>query len=443
MLLRKFAIVGLALGLIGLISAAATSFTSSDDSAAALPRGVVLDESTGLAPVEDVVAFFQRRAIERPDDYLTHTQLARAQATLARHRADLDAYAAAEHAARTALELKGDHQPAQLELAGALAAQHQFEASRELAEAVLADAPTSREAAAMVAEADLATGAYERAGEGFRRLAAEERTAPIVSSLARLASDLGDNEGAVALAAEALELSRALTQRPNDAAFYHFQLGHFRFQGGDVEGAIEAYQQALTVDPDHVGATEQLASAHAAVGQLDQAAVHYRTLIAGGPAADLHGSYAEVLHLLGDLDGAAEQERLGLGLAAETMEQHSAERRHLAGFLFSRDPEAALALARADLAERRDAGAHDTLAWALYQVGRYDEADRAMAEVVAIGTDTATVNYHAGAIAAAVGDDERALRHLRAALELNPTFGLGDADHARSLVDELTMTAGR
>jgi tetratricopeptide (TPR) repeat protein len=119
------------------------------------------------------------------------------------------------------------------------------------------------------------------------------------------------------------------------------------------------------------------------------------------------------------------------------MERYPAERRHLAGFLVSRDPDAALTLARADLAERQDAGAYDTLAWALYHLGRYDEADEAMAEVVAIGTDTASVNYHAGAIAAAVGDDERAIAHLRAALDINPTFGLGDADDARSLLHDL------
>lgn len=432
----KFAIVGLVAGVIG-IAAAVVTAGSDDSSTVDADVGILLDESTGIAPIEDVVTFFRQRVIDRPSDSASRIQLARALSSQARMTADLSLYEAAEDVARSALEIKPDSAALQLELAGALQAQHRFGEALRIGEAQLADRPSDQAALYLVADTNQELGNYAIAENIFRRLESDSRDAAIVSRLARVAWVGGDNDLAVQLATEASELSGEYSLRPYAKAFYPFQLGHFRFEAGDVDGAIEALRQALEIDPDHAGATEKLAFVLAARGDVDEAMRLYQSLLATGPAADLHGSYADLLRAAGRLDEAAEQEALGLALAYETLDQFPAERRHLVGFFVTREPQTALSLAQQDVEQRRDVGAHDTMAWALHALGRNAEAAEYIGRALELGTRSATILYHAGAIAADLGDTDQALEHLDDALAINPTFAFGDAEDAVRLRAQL------
>lgn len=115
--------------------------------------------------------------------------------------------------------------------------------------------------------------------------------------------------------------------------------------------------------------------------------------------------------------------------------------RDLASFYFTRDPQAALALAEADLVERRDVEAYDTLAWALHLTGRHREASEAIDSALAQGSRSARLLYHAAAIADAVGDVERARTHLAESLALNPHFHPTEAITAARLSDRLSLDA--
>ena len=290
-------------------------------------------------------------------------------------------------------------------------------------------------------DAQLELGDYDAADAAYRRLVAEERSAPTVSRLARLTAIRGEPAQAVALASQAVELSDGLALRPNARAFYRFQLGHHRFGAGDVDGAVAAYEEALAIDPAHPGAAEGLAFALAGAGRLTEAAERYRLLVETGPAADLHGLYADVLRALGDDREASRQEALGLDLAADTIGRNPAERRHLVGFYLDRDPELAVELARADAETRQDVGAHDTLAWALHHAGRHREAAEVIDRALAVGTGDAAVLYHAAAIAAATGDHDGARQLVDRALARNPHFHPTEAGEARELRDRLAATA--
>ena len=96
--------------------------------------------------------------------------------------------------------------------------------------------------------------------------------------------------------------------------------------------------------------------------------------------------------------------------------------RHWVAFLLDTDQDlaAALALARQDLALRRDVGAHDTLAYACLKNGLLDEADREMTLAVAQGTQEANLFHHAALIAEARGDKAKAADFLARAKALNP-----------------------
>lgn len=397
----------------------------------------------GIKPIEEVVSFWRTRADASPNGFLDRTQLGIALAALARDTADLARFEESEQVLREALAASPRHLTTQLALAQTLHSQHEFAEARSIAEGVWRREPTSAGALALLGDVGLETGDYAAAEDWYDRLAALERSAPVVSRQSRLAYEAGRPDDAVRLATEALALSEDVPLRAAERSFYHFQLGHFRFRTGDVEGAIEALETALAFDPDSPRALESLAFVAASAGDRERAEALYVQLLDSGPAADLHGSYADLLRARGADADADEQERLGRALAAETIDGFPAERRHLAAFYTTRDPAIAVDLAEADLAQRADVGAHDTLAWALYHASRFDEADARMAQALAAGAVDAELLYHAGAIALAVGDQDRTEEMLAEALAVNPRFHPFDADHAVRLLAEVRAELDR
>ena len=77
---------------------------------------------------------------------------------------------------------------------------------------------------------------------------------------------------------------------------------------------------------------------------------------------------------------------------------------------------AAVEMARAELEVRADIYGFDALAWALFKAGRLDEAAAAADQALSLGTPDPRLAYHAGMIAAAREETERARELLTAAL---------------------------
>ena len=424
MILGRLAVVSVAIALAG----AAWSYASGPAPSApvqlppATPVDPILEPIHGLKPLPEIVELWRTRATAAPSDYFSRTELGLALAALARETADLDGFDDSEIALRSALEVNPTFASAQLALASTLIAQHEFGEALELASAVGSEDPTNLAALALIGDAELELGNYQEASAAYERLAATERSAPTVSRLARVAWLRGDPVSAVALADEALELSSDLALRPHSEAFYWYQSGHFRFVAGDTVSAIEALEQALAIAPEHPAASEELAFVYASTERRDDAAELYQQILERSPAADLHGLYADLLEDAGAGDAAEIQEDAGLRLADDTIDRYPAERRHLVSFYTTRDPELAVELAELDLATRQDVGAYDVYAWALFHAGRVNDAADAIDAALSEGTQDASLWYHAGAIAAALGDDESAGGYLEAALELNPAF---------------------
>ena len=69
---------------------------------------------------------------------------------------------------RQALDLNPSYQPAQLALASTLHAQHRFVEARELADALVADDPTSLSALALVGDTSFELGDYDQVTLGIR-----------------------------------------------------------------------------------------------------------------------------------------------------------------------------------------------------------------------------------------------------------------------------------
>jgi tetratricopeptide (TPR) repeat protein len=81
----------------------------------------------------------------------------------------------------------------------------------------------------------------------------------------------------------------------------------------------------------------------------------------------------------------------------------------------------------------------DAYAWALFRAGRLEQARRASAQALRLGTLDARLLYHAGAIDLATGKTARGRKRIAQALALNPGFDIVGAMEARELLAATRM----
>jgi hypothetical protein len=160
------------------------------------------------------------------------------------------------------------------------------------------------------------------------------------------------------------------------------------------------------------------ARADAALGNIDAAIAGYRAAIAISPQPDTLTLLGDLLAESGDARAAAEQYATVHVIAHLQGSGGLVYNRQLALFEVNHAENVAdaLALSERELKDRKDVYGYDTYAWALLANGRSADADAAMAKALALGTRDATMLYHAGEIALAVGDGARGRRLLEDAL---------------------------
>jgi Flp pilus assembly protein TadD len=299
---------------------------------------------------------------------------------------------------------------------------HDFNGALADAEAVLVAAPADATALALRGDALLELGRPGEAGAAYERLAGIAPGPWLDVRLARLASTTGDADRALSLARKAFAIAPSID--PGEVAFYAYALGDYARLAGDADAARAGFETALSDRATDVAALVGLARVDAFAGRTAEA-------IAGLRAASDVVPQPEILALLGDL-----QMTMGDTAAAETAFETVRFIRELGsiqGAVYDRQlirfeldhggaTAATLALARASLAVRPDSGGHDLLAWALYRLGRFDDA---AAEIVAAretGADDSRLRFHDGAIALARGDRNKGIALLEAALADGPAL---------------------
>lgn len=223
----------------------------------------------------------------------------------------------------------------------------------------------------------------------------------------------GDLEGALTLARMAL--GAASPRDRESTAWAHTRLAALAFQAGRSSEADESVRAALAFVPDYAPALLVHGRALVAAGDTAAGIDALRRSAAAHPATETRWALADALRLAGRTAEALTVEAdLRRGGAAE-------DPRALALYLATRGEELdrALALAERELAARADVFTLDALAWALAAAGRLEEADGKMAAALAAGTTDARLFYHAGSIAAARGDRERARAHFDRAASIS------------------------
>ena len=186
--------------------------------------------------------------------------------------------------------------------------------------------------------------------------------------------------------------NRAVERQPEDAQF-HYNRGEALLALGRVDQAKGDYEKAIALNPDYAKAYNNLGLASLRLGQRSQAIAHFRRALELDPKeVDPYRNLAKALADQGDWRGAVLACRDGLALESE----HRVLLTQLARLLAT-SPDPAIRQGRGDealqLAQRADELSQgsdvivlDTLAAALANVGRYEQAARVSRQAQQLAT---------------------------------------------------------
>ncbi|MCI0583957.1 MAG: tetratricopeptide repeat protein [Chloroflexi bacterium] len=422
-----------------------------------------------LAQLDHNIAAWTSNLEANPLDFISATNLATLYHGRARLTADLADHERALEAARTAIAIAPTQAGARLLEASILFSLHDFPGALAAADALYREDPTQLGALATRADAALELGDLEAARRDLASLAAATSGPAVDIRLARLAAVTGDLDGALDLARRARDVAVA---EGTDPGFYAYAVGEYARLAGDATTARAGFEAALEVRAGDLGALLGLARIQAFEGDLDAAMATLESAVAIAPTPEAEALLGDLLAARAAAVNASATERAADARAAATAHgtvRLSRDLSALAGSVYDRQlvlfeldhaptlgtagpaaagggpGEANLEAARAALAVRPDAAGHDLVGWALHRLGRDAEALIESAAARSTGAADARTLFHAGAIAAALGDDAAARDLLTRALALGPALDpieRAEAAAVLAALDPATMTMG-
>ncbi|MFQ5849007.1 MAG: tetratricopeptide repeat protein [Candidatus Binatia bacterium] len=181
------------------------------------------------------------------------------------------------------------------------------------------------------------------------------------------------------------------------AAGYN-NLGNALAKQGSIDQAVEAYQQALQVEPRYAPAHYNLGNLFARQGKLNEAMHHYQEAVRILPDfAEAHNNLGNVLAKRDELEEAIQHFRRALELSPGR------------------------------------SGIHLNMANALARQGRLNEAIDHFREALKIKPDLVEAHDQLGSVLAAQGHLDMAIDHFRQALRIQPEFAEAHESLGRAL----------
>lgn len=432
-----------ATGVTGGVDPVAPALADLDSGAASGSTGSTgAARSAGLDRITADIAFWSARVARNRDDFVSSNRWGVSEIELARTTGDLSAFLRAEAAFNTTL-LRDQANAAALGYKGSvLVSLHRFGDAAALARTVLARRPNDPVALATLGDASLELGDLAAARAAYTRVNALNPSAATLVRLGHLAFISGDTATARRSAAAAVVAADAEGAEGERAAFYRYQLADVLISTGDRPAATTAYTAAVRADPGSFLAHSGLARALAGAGDLTGAIRELSGAIAIVPQPELLARRGDLYTLRGQSGDAklATADYATVEVIARLAgEAASVYDRTLSLYLANHglDPARAVRLAATELTVRRDVYGYDAYAWALLAVGRPAEANAAMGTALAFGTRDAKLLYHAGMIATALGQKERARGLLEDALRLDSSFDPLQVARARQTLASL------
>ena len=300
-------------------------------------------------------------------------------------------------------------------------ARHRFRDAQALASSLVAMRPSGLDGRIALFDANIELGQYNDAADEIQTLV-EQR--PNVATLSRLSYSRqlsGDLRSAEVTMREA---ASAAPPASFDRAVALGYLGDVLLEGGRLDAASRAYDDALRIDPTVATAVMGAARVSMARGDANGATAELDRLIDRLPLPGALGLRADIARARGDRAGAVAADQLVDASVSLFRANGAVVDAELAVFLADRGPASAadaVRTAKRAFAERQTIFTNDAMAWSLFGNGNAKDAEPYARRAVASSPAVASVRWHAAAVLAAVGDKAGARHELEAALR-NPWF---------------------
>lgn len=376
------------------------------------PQDLVLTPQTGESRTDREISQLQKRIHEGGNVELWLDRLGWAFVAKARESFDPGFYKLAEQCAR-AIEMRNPQsQEAMLLRAHVLQNLHRFQESETLARRLVQQRGLSFDYG-LLGDALMEQGRLGDAVEAYQRMMNLKPDLRAYARAAHMRWLKGDLEGAI----EAMQLavSAASSQDAESAAWVNTRLAFYQFQAGRVNEAEQRCALALSLQNNYPPTLLLQGRILLAQSRFGEAVDVLQNAVKLNPLPEYQWTLAEALRVAGKQKEASEVE------AQLCQRGASSDPRTLALYLVTRheSPETALRLARAEFDSRSDVFSHDALAWSLAAAGKLTDAHSEMQRALAEGTQDARLFFHAGIIALQAGHSADAERWLRKASELS------------------------
>ena len=271
------------------------------------------------------------------------------------------------------------------------------------------------------ADLDFQHGHYRAAENGYLDALQRERSWGALARLAYFRGKMGDTAAADSLYEEAEGHLTAKEMRAY--AWLEVQRGFLDFaRGRSVEARLH-YRRADTAYPGYWLVDEHIAEVLGSEGNYEEAAEILERVVSTIDRPDLDQAIGELYELAGHSGPA-----LFWNERALTAYLQSAERgevhyyHHLVDYYtdVTEDGAEAVKWASQDLKLRKNFATHAALAWSLYRAGRFSDAVGWIDRALASGVADALLDFRAGEIYSAVGNEVKARNLRQRALQRNP-----------------------
>jgi tetratricopeptide (TPR) repeat protein len=376
------------------------------------PLALVLTPQAGESRTDREISRLQQRIREGRNVELWLDRLGWAFVAKARESFDPGFYKLAEQCASCIEKRNPQSQEAMLLRSHILQNLHRFKESESLARRLVQQRGLSFDYG-LLGDSLMEQGKLGDAVEAYQQMMNLKPDLRAYARAAHIRWLKGDLKGAI----EAMQLavSAATPSDAESAAWVNTRLGTYLFQAGKFDEAEQRCAFALSFQSNYPPTLLLRGKMLLAQSRASEAVDALQKAVKLNPLPEYQWTLAEALRIAGKENEASEVEaKLCKGGA-------SSDPRTLAIYLATRheSPETALQLARAELDSRGDVFTHDALAWALAAAGNLTLAQSEMQRALAEGTQDARLFFHAGIIASQAGYSADAERWLRKASELS------------------------
>lgn len=385
------------------------------------------------------IAFHERRLKEDPESALDMTQLAALLLDEGRMRANDQAFVDAESLARRSLGLRSrpNGRSASL-LANALVAQHRFTEAVAVARDLVKWDPETPAYRALLAEVLMEVGGYDEAITLLGTIRQHREDPGIAPQFARWAELTGQPGEARRILRAARDESRLRPDLGSEQrAWFDLRLADMELRHGNLRNASAAIKSGLRQSPNDWRLILASARLDAAQGSWQKAIESAERVISDVPTRDAFALLASAHTALGHVD---EANAYVTALDAGSNRRRGGMHRSWAYSVLDQGGVGAAAIVSrmaADTLVRRDIHTLDLLAWALHRAGRTRDALPLVRRAVALGSVEPALRYHAGTIELAAGIAGVARGHFQVAMRGERALLGPQVAEVRAMLDSL------